>query len=178
MGRVPAGASCAGAARRGSSSSIPHGVFKHSTPVESPAAARSASDCGSCRCIRLTGRRPVSGIEASDRCAMNDFNGHERTVQYRVRPDVVFRLRLLGLLARRGLGTSFFEIFSEVPNQTSYSDLMLRGLDASLPGGLAAPYALGSARSGFKATPVVDADHGVSESRSRRRRGRCCGLWE
>ena len=25
---------------------------------------------------------------------------------------------------------------------------------------------------------MVDADHGVSESRSRRRRGRCCGLWE
>ena len=39
-------------------------------------------------------------------------------------------------------------------------------------------YALGSARSGFEATPVVDADHGESESRSRRRRGRCCGLWE
>ena len=33
-------------------------------------------------------------------------------------------------------------------------------------------------RSGFEATPVVDADHGVSESRSRQRRGRCCGLWE
>ena len=31
---------------------------------------------------------------------------------------------------------------------------------------------------GFEATPVVDADHGESESRSRRRRGRCCGLWE
>ena len=25
---------------------------------------------------------------------------------------------------------------------------------------------------------MVDADHGESESRSRRRRGRCCGLWE
>ena len=51
-------------------------------------------------------------------------------------------------------------------------------LCASLSGGLAASVALGSARSGFEATPVVDADHGVSESRSRRRRGRCCGLWE
>ena len=51
-------------------------------------------------------------------------------------------------------------------------------LSASLPGCLAASYALGSARSGFEATPVVDADHGESESRSRRRRGRCCGLWE
>ena len=51
-------------------------------------------------------------------------------------------------------------------------------LCATLPGCLAAPYALGSARSGFEATPVVDADHGESESRSRRRRGRCCGLWE
>ena len=35
---------------------------------------------------------------------------------------------------------------------------------ASLPGSLAASDALGSARSGFEATPVVDADHGVSES--------------
>jgi hypothetical protein len=43
---------------------------------------------------------------------------------------------------------------------------------------LAASDALGSARLGFEATPVVDADHGESESRSRRRRGRCCGLWE
>ena len=51
-------------------------------------------------------------------------------------------------------------------------------LCASLPGSLAAPDALGSARLGFEATPVVDADHGESESRSRRRRGRCCGLWE
>ena len=51
-------------------------------------------------------------------------------------------------------------------------------LCASLSGSLAAPYALGSARSGFEATPVVDADHGESESRSRRGRGRCCGLWE
>ena len=51
-------------------------------------------------------------------------------------------------------------------------------LCATLPGCLAASVALGSARSGFEATPVVDADHGVSESRSRRRRGRCCGLWE
>ena len=37
-------------------------------------------------------------------------------------------------------------------------------LSATLPGCLAAPYALGSARSGFEATPVIDADHGVSES--------------
>ena len=51
-------------------------------------------------------------------------------------------------------------------------------LCASLPGSLAASVALGSARLDFEATPVVDADHGVSESRSRRRRGRCCGLWE
>ena len=51
-------------------------------------------------------------------------------------------------------------------------------LCASLPGSLAAPDALGSARLGFEATPVVDADHGESESRSRRRRGRCCGLWK
>jgi hypothetical protein len=43
---------------------------------------------------------------------------------------------------------------------------------------LAASDALGSARLGFEATAVVDADHGESESRSRRRRGRCCGLWE
>jgi hypothetical protein len=51
-------------------------------------------------------------------------------------------------------------------------------LSASLPGSLAASVALGSARLDFEATPVVDADHGESESRSRRRRGRCCGLWE
>ena len=37
-------------------------------------------------------------------------------------------------------------------------------LSASLPGSLAASDALGSARSGFEATPVIDADHGVSES--------------
>jgi hypothetical protein len=37
-------------------------------------------------------------------------------------------------------------------------------LSASLPGSLAASDALGLARSGFEATPVVDADHGVSES--------------
>ena len=36
-------------------------------------------------------------------------------------------------------------------------------LSASLPGSLAASDALGSARSGFEATPVIDADHGVSE---------------
>ena len=36
-------------------------------------------------------------------------------------------------------------------------------LSASLPGSLAASDALGLARSGFEATPVVDADHGVSE---------------
>ena len=40
---------------------------------------------------------------------------------------------------------------------------------ASLPGSLAASFALGSARLSFEATPVVDADHGESESRSRRR---------
>ena len=51
-------------------------------------------------------------------------------------------------------------------------------LSASLPGSLTASDVLGSARLGFEATPVVDADHGVSESRSRRRRGRCCGLWK
>jgi len=51
-------------------------------------------------------------------------------------------------------------------------------LCASLSGSLAASIALGSARLDFEATPVVDADHGESESRSRRRRGRCCGLWE
>jgi hypothetical protein len=51
-------------------------------------------------------------------------------------------------------------------------------LSASLPGSLAASVALGSARLDFEATPVVDADHGESESRSRRRRGRCCGLWK
>jgi len=54
----------------------------------------------------------------------------------------------------------------------------LRGgshLSASLPGSLAASDTLGSARSGFEATPVVDADHGKSESHRRRRRGRCCG---
>ena len=37
-------------------------------------------------------------------------------------------------------------------------------LSASLPGSLAASDALGLARSGFEATPVIDADHGVSES--------------
>jgi hypothetical protein len=45
--------------------------------------------------------------------------------------------------------------------------ISLRGgthLSASLPGSLAASDALGSARSGFEATPVIDADHGVSES--------------
>ena len=36
-------------------------------------------------------------------------------------------------------------------------------LSASLPGSLAASDALGLARSGFEATPVIDADHGVSE---------------
>ena len=46
---------------------------------------------------------------------------------------------------------------------------------ASLPGSLAASDTLGSARSGFEAAPVVDADHGKSESHRRRRRGRCCG---
>jgi len=51
-------------------------------------------------------------------------------------------------------------------------------LSASLPGSLAASVALGSARLDFEATPVVDADHGESESRSRRRRGRRCGLWK
>jgi len=51
-------------------------------------------------------------------------------------------------------------------------------LCASLPGSLAAPVALGSVRLDFEATPVVDADHGESESRSRRCRGRCCGLWK
>mgnify|MGYP000884826757 CR=1 FL=1 len=50
----------------------------------------------------------------------------------------------------------------------------LRGgthLSASLPGSLVASDALGSARSGFEATPVVDADHGKSESHRRRLQG-------
>jgi hypothetical protein len=55
----------------------------------------------------------------------------------------------------------------------------LRGgthLSASLPGSLAASDALGSARSGFEATPVVDADHGKSKSHRRRRRGQLQAL--
>ena len=51
----------------------------------------------------------------------------------------------------------------------------LVGPSASLAAGLslAASVALGgSARSGFEATPAVDADHGESESHRRRRRGR------
>ena len=51
-------------------------------------------------------------------------------------------------------------------------------LHASLLGCLAASDSLDTACSGFEATPVVDADHGENESRSRRRRSRCCGLWE
>ena len=44
-----------------------------------------------------------------------------------------------------------------------------RDAGVSLPGSLAASFAFGSARSGFEATPVVDADHGESESHRRRR---------
>ena len=79
---------------------------------------------------------------------------------------------------RRALCHSFLP--SGVNNQTRFFSQRagLDALSASLPGCLAASYALGSARSGFEAPPVVDADHGESESRSRRRRGRCCGLWE
>ena len=45
-----------------------------------------------------------------------------------------------------------------------HSIFSMSRLSASLPGSLAASDALGLARSGFEATPVVDADHGVSES--------------
>ena len=51
--------------------------------------------------------------------------------------------------------------FSAIREPTFFSKGRAR---ASLPGSLAASDALGSARSGFEATPVVDADHGVSES--------------
>ena len=67
---------------------------------------------------------------------------------------------------------------SHAKSPSSGTLLFLRGgthLSASLPGSLAASDALGLARLGFEATPVVDADHGKSESHRRRRRGRCCG---
>ena len=54
------------------------------------------------------------------------------------------------------------------PRKTSDASWRLCAL---LPGCLAASVALGSSRSSFEATSVVDADHGESESRSRRRRG-------
>jgi len=61
---------------------------------------------------------------------------------------------------------------SHAKSPSSGTLLFSRGgthLSASLPGSLAASDALGLARLGFEATPVVDADHGESESHRRRR---------
>ena len=76
------------------------------------------------------------------------------------------------------LSSSRLLTLSPQPGSHRASFKLSEPLNASLPGSLAASVALGSARLDFEATPVVDADHGESESRSRRRRGRCCGLWE
>jgi hypothetical protein len=90
----------------------------------------------------------------------------------------VGRWVMLKLMRVRGRGTPCGHQRTEMPECAKEQKISLRGgthLSASLPGSLAASDALGLARSGFEATPVVDADHGKSESHRRRRRGRCCG---
>ena len=105
---------------------------------------------------------------------LNDTNAPESRGGARCRRDAVPAVNR----GRIQLGHFFSRPLVSSHSLLTASFKLSEPLSASLPGSLAASVALGSARLDFEATPVVNADHGESESRSRGRRGRCCGLWE